>query len=731
VADPEVIGLFTITDLRQIHAIETRRSVANCWAALRELDFYYQKRSRYSVLFPDGSTIDTPNEPFDTLYLESLRNRAGTGFDRTDYDGLAQMCAMNLFTEVVAGLSAKKDESRVNLRQTAEGYLELTQSGHMRAFSSFGLSAFWYPKYRIAQAINRHLAIEMCDGWVGGDVQVNLIRDLVAKDWAVLLDEARNSLVGASPKAQCNLNIQATVEHAFDQGESEFLLAEESGLENFLVNFPSEQSTFGLRLSGPAGDYFVRMNNAEPLVARDLISELRSTVDRYFRAHTCAETREYVAGLIRNITQTLDQLPSELKNLSQQMEVGLAHQVHQGWWAKSVGLQKEAIEEYKRALWHALKQRVLAHVHHLRDYFSKQMLTRIQADLANLQNEVAQAEARLRVLRGKCEREKQELVGFRPSGHIVILAAGEQNSIAEDVEVEARKILKSVDRETLRKLFVSDSKPMQLLTEGSEGLLVSRMDLGFGQFSQNATASFQVSEKAVATARTRIGDLVDRAAPYVEAILSFRPLASKDIPNFLFCSNPDAARELAALANEKLDIDRYAPASSPLDHFIIFYHEAVGLALSDLAIFSAANAVLAEIEANPNRIATNYSHKRGEEVFTLATVKDFQKAVQWITCMKYLAPDSFERVGADLCLDYKTDEGLTKLLLVESAQALREYVETHGAEPLIKRFVTKLNTLGRQQIHERMEARWKQAPSVVEKEALTESHQAILKATFG
>ena len=272
---------------------------------------------------------------------------------------------------------------------------------------------------------------------------------------------------------------------------------------------------------------------------------------------------------------------------------------------------------------------------------------------------------------------------------------------------------------------------MHLLTRESEERLISRLDRGFGQFSQSLTAAFQVGQKAVIASRTRISELVDRAAPYVEAIASFTPLATKDTPNFLFCSDTDAARQLVASINEKLKDDRYAPAGSPLDHFVIFYHEAVGLALSDLAITRDANALLMEMEKDPNRIATNFTHKEGEKMFNFKSIQHVVLASQWINSLKYLAPDTFQLVGTDLCLEYKTPEGLTKLFPVENPQAVRDYVERQGVDGLIKRFVAQLNALGKQGVLERMETRWKQAPSVSEKEALTESHQAILRKVFG
>jgi hypothetical protein len=730
VADPEVIGLFTITDLRRINDPENRKTVVNCWAALRELDFYYQKEGQYFATYPGESSFETANEPFDTIYLESLKNLAGTGFDRNDYNGLAQMSAMNLFTEVVAGLSARKDESRVNLRMTASGYLERNQNENMRAFSAFGLSAFWYPKYRIAQAINRYLAVEMCAGWLGADVQTNPIRDLVAKDWIILLADARNSLIGSAAHPQCNVNIQAAIDQSFDQGESQFLLVDEWGLEDFLVNYPNQQSTFAVRLSGPSGDYFIRMNNAEPLVAKDLKTALIATVNRYFREHTCTETKEYVAALIRCISQTVEELPNDLASISQQIEVGLAREVHQGWWAKSVFLHKEAVEEYKRSLWRTLKQRILSHLHYLRDYFLKQALNKILADMANFQNEVAQAESRLRVFRGKCEREKQELLEYKPGGHIVILAAGENNTIAEDVELGARQIMKDCDRETLRQLFNADTEPMQLLTRETESQLTSRMDRAFSPFSQNVTASFQIGQKALASSRTRIPELVDRAAPYVEAIAAFTPLPTKDAPNFLFCSDPDATSQLVVSINEKLKNARYAAADSPLDHFVIFYHEAVGLALSDLAIASRANALLTEMEKDSNRIATNFTHRQGEKMFSFKSIRDVNAVNQWVSSMKYLAPELFRTFGADLCIEYKTADGLTRALPVENSQALREYLEINGAESLTKRFITQLRALGREAVLDRMHIAWERTASIADKESLSKTHEQMLKLAF-
>lgn len=729
VADPEIVGLFTITDMRRIADGELRKLVANCWAALRELDFAYHKEGRYTATFPDGTEIDTPNEPFDTLYLQSLSNLAAKGFDRSDYDGLAQMCAMNLFTEVVAGLAAKKDESRVNLHQTAEGYMQPNPQEHMRAFSAFGLSAFWYPKYRIAQAINRQLTVEMTGGWLGTAVTSSTMADEARKDWQDLLGGVRDSLIGKGVNARCNLNLEDEIQHAFDHGEPSFLQTDEFGLDSLLVSVPGPVS-FAERLAGPAGDYFTRVADAEPFVAGDLRNALKATIERFFRGHTCAETKAYVDALVQLAASETDKLPGELAPLSQRMDVGLAREVHHGWWARSLGLQRDAVEEYKRILWRDLRQRVLGHLSHLQAYFLRQVLAKSRVDVANLQNQVAQAESRLRLLRETCGREKQEIIGFKPPGHIVILAAGESNTIAEDVDLGWRQVTKEVDRDALRRLFVADAEPLTLLTTTTEEQLKSRADLYFGPYSQNITASFQIGKKVLAVSRNRVPDLVDRAAPYIEAVSSFRPLSTKDTPNFLFCAEPEVGEELVRTVNELLKDSRYAPAFSPLDHFVFFYHEAVGVALSDLAIATRAHALLGELERDPARIATNYTHKLGEKRFNFRLVRDAHLTMRWIGCLKYLAPDLFRPIGKDLCLEYRTPDGLMKALPVDNPDAVRQYLEDQGSDQLIKRFVTRLQELGQNPVMERMETRRKQAQSLSEMETVTSTHATILRAAF-
>ena len=109
---------------------------------------------------------------------------------------------MNLFTEVVAGLADKKEANRVNL--------------NMRGFSSFGLSAIWYPRNRISRAINRELAIRMINGWLSNsDIDPSKADDEVQNDCGASYERAQGSLIGTVAKSHVNIKLPAEINALF------------------------------------------------------------------------------------------------------------------------------------------------------------------------------------------------------------------------------------------------------------------------------------------------------------------------------------------------------------------------------------------------------------------------------------------------------------------------------------------------------------------------------------
>jgi len=656
---------------------------------------------------------------------------AGAGFIGEDYHGLTQMCAMNLFTEVVAGMAAKKDENRVNLRATAVGYLQPNQNGHIRAFSTFGISAIWYPRYRIARAINRHLGIEMCNGWLGGkDFPASRIEDECRTSWVSLMGRVRGSLLGTVEGAHCNINLPAEVESLLDRHQVEFGAVDEYGMDDFTVNFPDADSPFSQRLANPNGAYYRKITLAENLVFRDLKIAVEERLIGYLREHSFAETRFYLDGLVKLVAQEEQAIPDELATFSQRMDFGLAHDVHQDIWSQLLFLREAAVKEYKQAIWDEFKNRVVNHLENIRDHFIKRVLRTLQPELITLAGRIARAENRLTSCRDTCETEKAQQIDFHYPSNIIPISEGNPFTIDDDVAIGASEILKVTDRLTLRRLFLGEENPLLLLENKPVRELVGLTDQCYDTLSQSIITRFRIGKEALATLQSRIENLVQNSVPYIEAVSSFKPLATAQSPNFLFCHDPEAARSLADLTESFLATARYTSAPSPLDHFVLFYQEVPGLAISDLGIADFASRLLDEVEKSSDKIATHYTHQMGEKMFNLKAIRDFELLNRWIRSMRYLAPDLFKTIGGQLCLEYQTRQGLNRDLPIDNEDAVRQHLETYGGESLLKLFAENLRTVGKPAIQQRMEERNGKAQTLDERKDIQDNHEYILTAAF-
>ena len=726
--DPELIGMFTIMDTIRVSQPNLQANVANCWGALRELDFYFHPESVYSARFPDNTVVKTRDEPFDTVYLVAMRNMAGAGFTGEDYHGLTQMCAMNLFTEVVAGMAARKDENRVNLRATAVGFLQPNQNGHIRAFSTFGISAIWYPRYRIAKAINRHLGVEMCAGWLGGkEFPASRIEGECKNAWDALAGRVRGSLLGTVEGAHCNVNLPAEVGSLLDRHQVEFEAVDEYGLDDFTVNFPDAGSPFSQRLANPDGAYYRKIALAENLVLRDLKNDVEARLIDYLREHTFAETRFYLDALVKLVVQDEQAIPDELPAFSQRMDFSLAHDVHRDIWSQALFLRDAAVKEYKQAIWDEFKRRVVSHLELIRDHFIKRILRSLQPELIALAGRIARAENRLTSCRNTCETEKAQQIDFHHPANIIPISEGKPFTIDDDVQTGAAEILKTKDWLALRRLYLGDESPLLLLETKPVRDLVALTDQCYDSLSQLIITRFHIGKEALATLQSRIENLVQSSVPYIEAVSSFKPLATAQSPNFLFCHDPEAARSLADLTESFLATARYTSAPSPLDHFVLFYQEVPGLAISDLAIADFASHLLDDVEKSPDKIATHYTHQMGEKMFNLKAIRDFELVSKWLAVLRYLDPGLFKSMKGQAFIEFETPQKLKRDLLVDNDDAVRQYIETYGSAPLMDLFHERLTSVGHEELLRRMEEKKNSAQTLDERQSVQNIHEEILK----
>lgn len=736
----EIIGLFTIPDTFYLQHEQSLPHVVSCWAALSELDYYSKDDTTYELRFPNQERYSTREPPFTTAYLVSNRHMGRAGFTEDDADSLPQMCAMNLFTEVVAGMAVVKAANRVNLPTTDENFFKVNSRGYIHAFSSFGLSAIWYPRYRVAKAICRRLAEEMITDWLGHDgFQPQKVEETLRADWQAVLDWASGNLLGTVPKAHCPVHLPQVVQQLFDRRWPEFLAASREGLEGCILDFPGGDTTLGQRLS-PGGEYYRHMETAATLLTPELRKRLRGLVVRYLRQHSVAETRHYVMTLETWVKAKEESIPAELPAYTQQQNLSRAAEVYEDRSVWALGQRRAAIEEFKKEVWSRFRESTRQHLDRLRDLFLKQILTSVRGDLANLRQELEAASTALTILRNTCIREREELVKCPHASNIVILSAGASNTIADDVEQGVAAVLRSMSLEQLRAAFLrreeaagaetpEEPDPLELCGRRQDSLM-GLIERGYERVVQEQATRFQIGQEAIRAATAHIQNLVHFSAPYFEPSPEWQRLKTSQPPNFLFCSRPETARELADRANQHLAGTRFDCKISPLDHFVFFYQEIPGLALSDFAIAPFAAERLEAEEAKPdNPEPTRYTHRMGRRRFDEKAILD--EARLWLRDTSELAPELFQSLGNQRFLTYRPAENQpSRDLYVDDENSLRSFIRENGLEALIRLLAERLATVDRAELVHRMEQRKSRAKTRQEREALTKRHEEMLKTVF-
>ncbi len=212
----KTIGLFTMFDAATLSSASQQAIqglAANCWAALKEYDFWCHPETRYQVTFPSRIyperkyDIDTNERPVDWLYalscsatdshnvITSNLRRAG----QPDLESLQHMAAVILFTETVGGLLAEKEKIRTDYRGRDRA-LHRNAAQHSPCIATCGVATIWYPRYRIAEGAACAYAVGICQKWMEG-VEPNerqRIEKQAATDWRRIIAQHLDTLTSSS-----------------------------------------------------------------------------------------------------------------------------------------------------------------------------------------------------------------------------------------------------------------------------------------------------------------------------------------------------------------------------------------------------------------------------------------------------------------------------------------------------------------------------------------------------
>ena len=152
---------------------EKSRVKENGYAALMELNYFSDSRTKFSARYDrDDEMLDEIGKqaPYDFIYLIGTSNGSRVQLDIND---VREMCAQNIFLDLVSDYSPYKRSLRDNFKGFAAQYDSAPEGqSYPRNFISFGLASIEIPIHHIRNSIGTRLAADLYKWWLDSQAQL-------------------------------------------------------------------------------------------------------------------------------------------------------------------------------------------------------------------------------------------------------------------------------------------------------------------------------------------------------------------------------------------------------------------------------------------------------------------------------------------------------------------------------------------------------------------------------
>ncbi len=707
-----VYGMFTMYDRQQATGQNIDRVVraANCYASLLELNYYNHTDTTYNITFPTGHRVDNMRrKPFDYATFVSRSSRTGTikhvlpngGFDE---DGLNLMVALNLFSET----AGDTDGEKAAIRTDWDGYegvwglkdpaIKGDISFMVKFMASFGLTAVWYPKYRIATASASLVSKSLSNILLGKHVPRATVLTDAANEWQTIFNS--------------NIDVLTTPE-----GQSPLRSRIQSEL-NRVISSPnvSKQDAFSKKFE-EGGDYhgLIKIQipyceNAYRNALEQVLNNQLGVID--FQSKTGLEdVITFFEALDEEIEKTIQTLPDRLPPFNLRLNLTPTKSIRNSLWTKLLGLQKSAVEGSRNELVDEYREAVLGDresaYQTMRNHFLREVLEKVRAELGfgvqpsnpeevNPAGTIRQRLEDIRSSLNACiqafQNGYENAIKLRNYASVKIVTDDPQNKIEIDAKALSAEILKM---NTLSQLLGKQSMSA-FLTQGYMGI-ANRMIETYQRLSLEQIPVKDVVTKArnildVGGSDNEIITMANRSNPYQTFNNNYVADALPTLPKII-CgdnANRDALNNLRNnLSSRGHEYHFPRLGGSSVDHILFFYEEEAGFALDDLD----AHTILEENFLKDRGTYGHLTHQDPDKI-DLGLHQKRAKLETWCEALVHLAPqfnsDVFEGVlrldngryvyeyyidGLIQTLGLQDDiAGIKKLARAETTHAYRKFI---------------------------------------------------------
>lgn len=610
----EVTGIFTMYDRFSAEGWDLTDAIraANCYSSLSELNYYNHPNTIYEVIFPNDLRVNTPQKPYDyELIVSPTGKNPNTRFvssdGRIDEDGLNLMVALNLFAESAADTDGHKKAIRTDwVGFEGFGALKLVSRGEIptmtRGLASFGLTAVWYPKYRIATAAACRISRELCQNWLSASTSGSTILRDTEQAWDTIRQSAD---ILASPEGIGQPSLRDEIETELNKACQVFNQeASVNTLRYWLNKLPGGVADPVTDRFDISGRYYAwmkaKVGECQKAFSEAIDNTLKDQLAKidFQGEYGLADVRAFFEELDQIIEQALLRCPERLPILDlNALDFEPMHRAEKNIWLKITGRKKRVVEIHREKLIEDYRQLIIGHegiYPKMRNYFLRPVLEAARAKLGfgvhsdglTIKQQLDQITVNLE----HCEQELQEEYKYviRPPkyGCVKIVTNNLQNSIETDAESLSAQIVDDAPHPTL---FVEDGHPITMDTffnkeheEMKLWMIETYRDLALRRINQTAEAlATTKTQELLNVTDNDIEDLARRSNPYQEFVPEYQPFVLEPRTKIIVGHDPTNYR----LNNLQMNLGFDRTSNSSVDRFLFFYEEEAGFAPNDLAVY--------------------------------------------------------------------------------------------------------------------------------------------------
>jgi hypothetical protein len=635
----KVFGIFSIPDTRCCDDGNKDRLAANAYAALKELDFFMQNGTRYSVILSESQKRTISNDqPFDYVQLVSptLKSKKLLGrshvANRETLEELAHIVASSMFFDLLRGTAEQRAGIHIDYFADRDGWMQKRQAGpgYLKGMSTFGAATAHYPKYRIAGAAACQLITEKIFEWTG-KVKV---KDIATGEDAIRDKERKGRL----PKDVASKWLQ----DAFNKGK-QILSAGSKGTGSLRQEWKAEFLKYFMPQNSPiqvkALDLLNLLANTpdnDPIPARFvlggryadlLLSDQRkqsfreTMIDNFKESFSEALTSivgdrssdsPYMPNSLNALREVIDSLCGEVLDEARDRIVALASKPVDATFLNDVFQEFEQAEDSLAA--HLIKAKVpirnyyrslmiqrflnrLDKEHNkLEDACLKEIIMDLRKDLEHhLRNPLNQlinkTEQSLRLL----DKEYQDLINLREYENWKYIVRDRVKGISHDVDECKHLFMTTMWADVFSEAKKRDSrgrtiKEQFLDPKADHTIIIDRlMDQVVRKLMGAMDISgFSIVKELVENYSLELTAMAKRSEVLLEFVPTYIDLFRGDHPRLICGGNStDLIRLLTHLNREDInDFDDIKGLDTEMDHMLHFYQEEGGIAIDELDNFA-------------------------------------------------------------------------------------------------------------------------------------------------